>query len=69
MSLVCTTVITDVHPEDGFAGHYIQAGVAQWQSSGFVNRRLEVQFLSPAPNISVVYGYVVESNWSPNNKR
>jgi len=25
------------------------AGVAQWQSSGFVNRRLEVQFLSPAP--------------------
>ena len=27
----------------------ILAGVAQWQSSGFVNRRLEVQFLSPAP--------------------
>ena len=29
--------------------HLILAGVAQWQSSGFVNRRLEVQFLSPAP--------------------
>ena len=26
-----------------------RAGVAQWQSSGFVNHRLEVQFLSPAP--------------------
>ncbi len=35
--------------QDGFADRYIQAGVAQWQSSGFVNRRLEVQFLSPAP--------------------
>ena len=29
--------------------HLNLAGVAQWQSSGFVNRRLEVQFLSPAP--------------------
>ena len=26
-----------------------EAGVAQWQSSGFVNRWLEVRFLSPAP--------------------
>ena len=30
-----------------------QAGVAQWQSSGFVNRRLGVQFLSPAPQLSL----------------
>src|SRR5205807_5571365 len=27
------------------------AGVAQRQSSGFVNRRLEVRFLSPAPHV------------------
>jgi hypothetical protein len=33
----------------------ILAGVAQWQSSGFVNRRLEVQFLSPAPDFSIIY--------------
>ncbi len=26
-----------------------KAGVAQWQSKSFVNFRLEVQFLSPAP--------------------
>ena len=29
------------------------AGVAQWQSSGFVNHRLEVQFLSPAPSFRI----------------
>ncbi len=29
---------------------YIYAGVAQWQSSGIVNRRLGVQFPSPALN-------------------
>ena len=28
------------------------AGVAQWQSSGIVNRRLQVRLLSPAPNIN-----------------
>ena len=28
---------------------YINAGVAQWQSSGIVNRRLQVRLLLPAP--------------------
>ena len=40
--------------QDGFADRYLQAGVAQWQSSGFVNRRLEVQFLSPAPTFQAL---------------
>ena len=31
-----------------------RAGVAQWQSSGFVNHRLEVQFLSPAPRLQAL---------------
>ena len=32
-----------------FVASQIQAGVAQWQSSGFVNRRSRVRLPSPAP--------------------
>ena len=58
----CPTKSTGKGTAPGIAekGLNWQAGVAQWQSSGFVNRRSWVRLPSPAPLLSYIIGRPVD---------